>query len=65
MLKDLRLGRYPGCHFHWYGDGLFQEMLRLQNLELAALSEAAEASGTPAPYAPPRDYFSGSMEKVA
>ena len=45
MLKDLRIGRYPGCNFYWYGDGLFQEMLRLQNLQMQALDADARARG--------------------
>jgi hypothetical protein len=34
MLKDLREGRFAGANFFWYGDGMFQEMLRLQNMQL-------------------------------
>lgn len=58
MLKDLRIGRYPACNFYWYGDGLFQEMLRLQNLQMQALDADAQARGTTPAYCEPRDYFS-------
>ncbi|MCC6889618.1 MAG: DUF115 domain-containing protein [Hyphomicrobiales bacterium] len=64
MLKDLRLGRYPGCRFHWYGDGLFQEMLRLQNLQLKALAQAAAARGLAPLHGAPRDYFNRSHDDV-
>lgn len=57
MLRDLRLGRYPGCSFYWYGDGLFQEMLRLQNLQLQSLAEEAAARGETPAYVEPSDYF--------
>ena len=63
MLKDLRIGRYPACNFYWYGDGLFQEMLRLADLQMQALDAEAKAKGLspsymePA-YAEPKDYFS-------
>lgn len=57
MLKDLRIGRYPGCNFYWYGDGLFQEMLRLQNLQMQALDADARARGVEHVYAEPKDYF--------
>lgn len=64
MLKDLRTGRYPDCHFYWYGDGLFQEMLRLQNMELQAIDAAQIAKGEEPSYVAPRDYFS-AKEKAA
>jgi len=57
MLKDLRIGRYPGCNFYWYGDGLFQEMLRLQNLQMQALDADAQTRGVQHVYAEPKDYF--------
>lgn len=57
MLADLRLGRYPGCHFYWYGDGLLPEMVRLQNLQLKALTDDAAARGEAPAYGEPRDYF--------
>jgi hypothetical protein len=57
MLKDLRIGRYPACNFYWYGDGLFQEMLRLQNLQIQALDADARATGVEQVYAEPVDYF--------
>lgn len=65
MLKDLRIGRYSGCQFYWYGDGLFQEMLRLQNLQMQALDAAAKARGVPPVYAAPKDYFNMSEQDVA
>jgi len=58
MLKDLRIGRYPACNFYWYGDGLFQEMLRLQNLQMRALDADAQARGIDQVYREPADYFS-------
>jgi hypothetical protein len=63
ILKDLRIGRYPACNFYWYGDGLFQEMLRLQNLQMRALDAEAKAKGLSPSYlepsnAEPTDYFS-------
>lgn len=64
MLKDLRVGRYPECHFYWYGDGLFQEMLRLQNMQLAALSADAGAKGEVEPYVEPRDYFNMTARNI-
>ena len=60
MLKDLRIGRYPACNFYWYGDGLFQEMLRLQNLQMQALDADAQARGIDQVYREPADYFSMS-----
>lgn len=58
MLKDLRIGRYPGCNFYWYGDGLFQEMLRLQNMQIQALEADASAKGIAPTYIDATDYFS-------
>ncbi len=60
MLKDLRIGRYPECNFYWYGDGLFQEMLRLQNMQIQALEADAAARGIAPTYLAPRDYFSAT-----
>ena len=57
MLKDLRIGRYPACNFYWYGDGLFQEMLRLQNLQMQALDAEAKAKGIESAHMQPADYF--------
>ena len=57
MLKDLRIGRYPACNFYWYGDGLFQEMLRLQNLQMQGLDADAQARGVEQLYCEPKDYF--------
>jgi hypothetical protein len=57
MLKDLRIGRYPGCNFYWYGEGLFQEMLRLQNLQMRALDAEARARGVKSAHRAPMDYF--------
>ena len=57
MLKDLRIGRYPGCNFYWYGDGLFQEMLWLQNLQMQALDADAQTRGADHVYDEPKDYF--------
>jgi hypothetical protein len=62
MLKDLRIGRYPGCNFYWYGDGLFQEMLRLQNLQMQALDADAQARGVAPAYREPQDYFSAPSQ---
>ena len=62
MLKDLRIGRYPGCNFYWYGDGLFQEMLRLQNLQMQALDADARARGIEQVYAEPTDYFTAPSQ---
>ena len=64
MLKDLRIGRYPACNFYWYGDGLFQEMLRLQNLQLQALDADAQAKGVEPLYREPVDYFSMNERDV-
>jgi hypothetical protein len=60
MLKDLRIGRYPACNFYWYGEGLLQEMLRLQNLQMRALDADAHARGSEQAYREPADYFSMS-----
>jgi hypothetical protein len=65
MLKDLRIGRYPGCQFYWYGDGLFQEMLRLQNLQMQSLDADAKARGVPPVYSAPKDYFNMRDQDVA
>jgi hypothetical protein len=65
MLKDLRIGRYPGCQFYWYGDGLFQEMLRLQNLQMQALDADATARGDEPVYAAPAPRFSANHRDVA
>jgi hypothetical protein len=63
MLKDLRIGRYPDCEFFWYGDGLFQEMLRLQNLQIKALTDAEAAQGIEPKYIAAKDYFSATAEE--
>lgn len=47
MLKDLREGRFKGANFYWYGDGLFQEMLRLQNEQLKAADAAQKVYTEP------------------
>jgi len=65
MLKDLRTGKYPGCEFFWYGDGLFQEMLKMQNAQLAAIDADAKARGINPTYQEPRDYFSMTEKDVA
>jgi hypothetical protein len=62
MLKDLRVGRYPACNFFWYGDGLFQEMLRLQNMQLQSLTEEQAEAGIEPTYLPAQDYFSAKEE---
>jgi 6-hydroxymethylpterin diphosphokinase MptE-like protein len=64
MLKDLRVGRYPACNFYWYGDGLFQEMLRLQNLQMQALDADARARDVEPAYCQPKDYFSPNENDV-
>lgn len=64
MLKDLRIGRYPACNFYWYGDGLFQEMLRLQNMQMQALDAEANARGMKQAYCEPRDYFSMNVSEA-
>lgn len=64
MLKDLRVGRYPACNFYWHGEGLFQEMLRLQNLQMQALDAATEKTGVLPAYEPPSDYFSMNQRDV-
>jgi 6-hydroxymethylpterin diphosphokinase MptE-like len=64
MLKDLRIGRYPMCNFYWYGDGLFQEMLRLQNLQMQALDADAQIRGAEPVYGEPKDYFSMTERDV-
>jgi hypothetical protein len=65
MLKDLRTGKYPGCEFFWYGEGLFQEMLQLQNLQLQAIDADARARGIEQTYLEPKDYFSPVTEEAA
>jgi len=64
MLKDLRIGRYPGCSFYWYGDGMFQEMLRLQNMQLEALTAEQTAQGIEPTYVEAKDYFSATQEPI-
>lgn len=65
MLKDLRIGRFPACNFYWYGDGLFQEMLRLQNMQMQALNDQAIASGDEPKFVEARDYFKPVEENAA
>jgi hypothetical protein len=50
MEKDILEGRYPGCQFHFMGDGLFQEMLKVYKKKVET------QPGKPGPgYG--RDYF--------
>jgi hypothetical protein len=65
MLKDLRVGKYPGCEFYWYGRGLFQEMLQLQNLQLQAEASDQQARGIEPEFLEPKDYFSPVVEEAA
>ncbi len=55
MEKDIIEGRYPGCQFHFMGDGLFQEMLKLYK----------DRPKTQAPEGYGRDYFSVPSVEVA
>lgn len=65
MLKDLRIGRYPSCNFYWYGSGLFQEMLRLQNMQMQAIHDGQVADGIEPTYGAPKDYFEMNERDVA
>jgi hypothetical protein len=50
MENDIIKGRYPGCQFHFMGDGLFQEMLKVYKGKVEK-----NPTATPPDYG--RDYF--------
>jgi len=53
MVRDIQQGRYPGCVFHFMGDGLFQKMVRKEYIEKEKTAPP-EGFGT--------DYFSMRQE---